>query len=192
MTSTHKYHIISIQYPSRKCLPEKSCLDCLRILIMSSLFKDPAVIVKVIMSWLFKDPIVTVTWLNFNHAQSNSKKWLQGKKDQIAQNEFFSRKTVKFSCTYYIAPFILQNLKRILRADPELSGCVIFGHKMSQLSWTKFFDTNQYHYFHLLVGPFHCAKFTKNSYSRPKIVRMPIFGPKMAHLPETLFFLENY
>ena len=38
------------------------------------LFKDPVVIMKEIMSWLFKDPIVTVAWLNFDHAQSNSKK----------------------------------------------------------------------------------------------------------------------
>ena len=74
LASTHKHHMMSIQYPSNKCLPEKSCLDCLRILIMFWLFKDPAVIMKVIMSWLFKDPIVTVAWLNFDHAQSNSKK----------------------------------------------------------------------------------------------------------------------
>ena len=77
-TSTHKQHITSIQYPSYKCLPEKWCLDCFRILIMSWLFKDPAVIMKAIVSLLFKDPIVTVTWLNFNHAQSHSKKWPPG------------------------------------------------------------------------------------------------------------------
>ena len=32
MTSTHKHHIISIQYPSHECLPDKSYLDSLRIL----------------------------------------------------------------------------------------------------------------------------------------------------------------
>ena len=69
LTSTHKNDIISMQYLSQKCLPEKSCLDCLKILIMSWLFKDPVVIMKEIMSWLFKDPIVTVAWLNFDHAQ---------------------------------------------------------------------------------------------------------------------------
>ena len=88
---------------------------------------------------------------------------------------------------YLLSPFILQNLKRILRVDPESSGCAIFRDKMAHLSWTKVFDTNQYYYFHLFVGPFHCAKFTKNSYSRSKVVRMP----KMVHLPQT-FFLENY
>ena len=57
LTSTHKHHIISIQYPSHKSLHEKSCLHCLKIVIMSWLFKDLVVITKEIMSWLFKDPI---------------------------------------------------------------------------------------------------------------------------------------
>ena len=73
LTSTHKNHIIFIQYPSHKCLTEKSCLDCLRILIMSWLFQDVVVIVKEIMSWLFKDPINNGL-AQFDHAQSNSKK----------------------------------------------------------------------------------------------------------------------
>ena len=88
MTSTHKHHIITIQYPPHKCLPEKSCLHCLRILIMSWLFKDPVVIMKEIMSWLFKDPI-NIDLAQFDHAQSNSTEWPQSWKDQI-----------KFSCTY--------------------------------------------------------------------------------------------
>ena len=50
---------------------------------------------KVIMFWLFKDPIVTVTWLNFNHVQSNSKKWPWCEKDEIAPNEIFSQKKKK-------------------------------------------------------------------------------------------------
>ena len=116
MTSAHKHHKISIQYPSYKCLPEKSCLHCLRILIMSWLFKDPAVIIKEIISWLFKDPIITVAWLNFDHAQSNSKKWPEDWKDQIAPNEFFSLKKqlIKFSCTY--KPLLFwKNLKEFLK-----------------------------------------------------------------------------
>ena len=42
------------------------------------LFKDLAVIILIMkksISWLFKDPIVIVAQLNFEHAQSNSKKW---------------------------------------------------------------------------------------------------------------------
>ena len=40
---------------------------------------------------------------------------------------------------YLLASFILQNLKKILRADPEFWGCVIFGPKMAHLSITKLF-----------------------------------------------------
>ena len=89
-TSTHKHHIISIQHPAHKCLTEKSCLDCLKILIMSRLFKHPVVIMKEIMSWLFKDTIVTVAYLNFDHAQSNSKKW--PRKIKLPKRIFFSKK----------------------------------------------------------------------------------------------------
>ena len=45
--------------------------------IISSLFKDPVVIMKEIMSWLFKDPIKSGV-VQFDHAQSNSKKWPGG------------------------------------------------------------------------------------------------------------------
>ena len=158
MTSTHKHHIISIQYPSHKCLPEKSCLHCLRILIMSWLFKDPVVIMKEIMSWLFKDPINSGL-AQFEHAQSNTKKWPQGQKDQIAPNKFFSQKTANKIFMYLSAPFILQNFKKILRGDLELWGCAIFGPKMAHLPWPNCFGTNHYYYFHLPIGPFHCAKF---------------------------------
>ena len=57
------YCLIYIPYSSYKRLPEKPCPYCLRILIMSQLFKDPVVITKEIMFWLFKNPIVTVAWL---------------------------------------------------------------------------------------------------------------------------------
>ena len=41
---------------------------------MSTLFKDPLVIIKEIMSSLFKDPINSGL-AQFDHAQSNSTKW---------------------------------------------------------------------------------------------------------------------
>ena len=45
--------------------------------IMPWLFKDPVVIMKEIMPWLFKDPINSGL-AQFDHAQSNSKKWPKG------------------------------------------------------------------------------------------------------------------
>ena len=50
---------------------------------------------------------------------------------------FFSKSNKMF--VYLLAPFILQNVKRIFWADPELSGCGIFSHKMAHLIWTNFF-----------------------------------------------------
>ena len=55
-----------------------------------------------------------------NYAQSNSKKWPKGYKYQIVPNEFFPRKTTNKVFMYLLAPFILQNLKKIIRANPEL------------------------------------------------------------------------
>ena len=59
--------------------------------IMSSLFKNLVPIMKEIMSWLFKD-LINSDLAQFDHAQSNSKKWPQGQKDQIAPNKFFLSK----------------------------------------------------------------------------------------------------
>ena len=98
-----------------------------------------------IISWLFKDP-VNSGLAQFDHVQSNSKKWAKG--------------LLKLSCTYW--PLSLcKILKKILRVDQELWGCAIFGTKMTHLSWTYFFGTNHYYYFYLPISPFHCAKLKK-------------------------------
>ena len=53
------------------------------------------------------------------------------------------------------------------------------------------FGTNHY-YFHLPIGPFHCAKFKKILTVDPELRECAIFGAKMVHLSQTIFFLENY
>ena len=112
---------------------------------MSWLFKDPVVITKEILSWLSKDPINNYL-AQFDHAQSNSKKWAKCYKDQIVPNEFFSRKTTNKIFMHLLASFILHNFRKTLTVDPELRGCAIFGPKIAHLSWTKFFGTNHFHY----------------------------------------------
>ena len=96
---------------------------------MSWLFKDTVVITKEIMSWLFKDPINNYL-AQFDHAQSNSKKWAKCYKDQIVPNEFFSRKTTDKIFMYLLAHFILRNFRKTLTVDPEL----------------RFFGTNHFYY----------------------------------------------
>ena len=53
----------------------------------------------------------------------------------------------------------------------------------------NFFGTNHYYYFHLPIGPFHCAKFKKILTADPELWGCAIFRPKMAHLSWTKNFL---
>ena len=54
--------------------------------------------------------------------------WGQG--GAFAPNNFFW-KVITIILIYLLAPFIVQNLKKILPADPELSGCAIYGPKIA-------------------------------------------------------------
>ena len=59
---------------------------------MSWLFKDPSSNHERNHVWLFKDPIVKVTYLNFNHAQSNSRK--RPTKIKLPQMNFVLKKQI--------------------------------------------------------------------------------------------------
>ena len=59
----------------------------------------------------------------------------------LPQTTFF-RKIINIILIYLLAPVILQNLKKILRADPDLWGFAIVRPKMAHLSWTIFFVQN--------------------------------------------------
>ena len=155
---------------------------------MSCLFKDPVVILKEIISWLFQDSINSGL-PQFDHAQSNSKKWPKGYKDQIAPNEFFSRKTTNKMFMYLLAPFILVNFKKILRPNPELWECAIFRPKMAHLSWTHFFWYKPLLLSLLLsIDHFHCAKSKKILTADPELWGCAIFWPKLVHLPQYVFW----
>ena len=43
---------------------------------------------------------------------------------------------------YILAPFIMQNFKKILPADPKLRRCAIFGSKMAHFPQMWFFSEN--------------------------------------------------
>ena len=76
---------------------------------------------------------------------------------------------------YLLAPFILQNFKIICKLVQSYQDVPFSGTKWPISPEQIFFGTNHYYYFHLRVGPFHCAKFMKNSYGPSKVVRMPHF-----------------
>ena len=100
------------------------------------------------MSWLFKDPIVTVTCLNLDHAQSNSKKWL--KKIKLPQMKFFLEKQlIKFSCTSW--HLLLSEIKNTNREQIHVMGTYHFWAKMTKLPKLR---KNLQHNFHVPLGPF--------------------------------------
>ena len=89
---------------------------------------------------------------------------------------------------YLLAPFILQNFKKILRADPELWGCAIFGPKMAHLSWTKFFWYKPLLLLSSTYWPFSLCKILKNSYSGSRVMKMCHFGAQNGPFAPNAFF----
>ena len=53
----------------------------------------------------------------------------------------------------------------------------------------NFIGKNYYYHLHLPIGPCHCAKFLKNSYSGSRVMRMLYFGAQNDPLAQmTTFF----
>ena len=108
--------------------------------------------------------------------RSNCPKWI-----------FLSKNNKIFM--YLWAPFILQNFKRILRADPELSGCAIFGHKMTHLSWTIFFWCKPLLLLSSTCWPFSLCKIYKK-FLQPiqSCEDAPFWGPKWSICSKQFFW----
>ena len=62
------------------------------------------------------------------------------------------------------------------------------GPKWSIWTEQKFLGKNHCYNFHLPIGPFHCAKSKKILTVDPELWQCTIFGPKMVHLPQILFW----
>ena len=93
---------------------------------------------------------------------------------------------------YLLAPFILQNFKKILRADPELWGCAIFGPKMAHLSWTKFFWYKPLLLLSSTYWPFSLCKIKKKILQQIQSYEdAPFLRPKWSICPKEKFFLEK-
>ena len=98
-------------------------------------------------------------------------------------NFFLKKQLIKFSCTYQLL-YILPYFTKV----SVLWRCAIFGPKMTICHEQNFFGTNHYHYCHLPIGPFLCAKFKKILTVDRELWGCAILGPKMVNLPQTNFF----
>ena len=63
-----------------------------------------------------------------------------GPKWSICPKQIFFWKIINIILIYLLAPFIGQNFKKILPADPELWGCAIFRPKMARFPKSEFFQ----------------------------------------------------
>ena len=70
---------------------------------------------------------------------------------------------------YLLAPFILQILKKFLEPILSYEDVPFSGPKWPICPEQFFFGTNHYYYFHLPIGPFHCAKFKKILTADPEL-----------------------
>ena len=93
---------------------------------------------------------------------------------------------------YLLALFILQNFKKILRANPELRGCAIFGTKMAHLSWTKFFWYNPLSSLSSTFWTFSLCKIQKNTYWGSRVIRMYYFWAQNGPFSPNKFFWKIF
>ena len=90
----------------------------------------------------------------------------------FAPKFFFWKKIINIIFIYLLASFILQNLKKILKANPDLWGCSTFGSKIPQFVLNKFFWHKPLLLLSSTYWPFSLCTILKNSSSRSRVMRM--------------------
>ena len=111
----------------------------------------------------------------------------------IVPQKYFLKKIININFIYLLFPFILQNFKKILRANPELWGCAIFGHRIAQFVLNKIYLVQTIIItFIYLFSLFTGQNFKNILTANPELWRCIIFGPKMLHLPQTKNFEKNH
>ena len=104
---------------------------------------------------------------------------------------FFLKKTINKIFFYLLAPFILQNFKKIIWANPKLWGCGIFRSKMAHLSWTEFFWYKSQTIiitFIYLLALFTVQNLKKFLQQIQSYEDAPFLGPKWSICPKQIFF----
>ena len=123
------------------------------------------------MPWFFKDPIVTVTWLNPDHAQLNSKKWPNMIK--LPQMNFFLEKQlIKYSCTYVS---FCKIFKKILEPIQSYEDVPFLGPKWPICPEQFFLVKTIIITFIYLMALAIVQNLKKHSYSGSKVMRMHHF-----------------
>ena len=96
---------------------------------------------------------------------------------------------IKFSCTYWPLSFC-KMFKKILRANPELWGCAIFGTKMAHSSWTIFLVQTIIITFIYLLALFIVQNLKKFLLQIQGYEDAPFLGPEWSIYPKQFFLGE--
>ena len=132
-----------------------------------------------------------MAWLNLTMPNQTVKNGLKAKKIKLPQMNFFLKKQlIKFSCTYWLLSFC-KIFKKFLWLIQSYEDVPFSGPKWPICPEQNFFGTNHYYYFHLPIGPFHCAKFKKNSYNGSRIMTMHHFKAQSGPFARNNIFLDN-
>ena len=132
-----------------------------------------------------------MAWLNLTMHNQTVKNGLKAKKIKLPQMNFFLEKQlIKFSCTYWPLSFC-KILKKFLGLIQSYEDVPFSGPKWPICHEQNFFGTNHYYYFRLPIGPFHCAKFKKNSYSESRVMKMPHFWAQNGSFAPNNFFSKK-
>ena len=103
-------------------------------------------------------------------------------------NFFQEKLLIKFSCAYYPLSFC-KILKKFLKPILNYEDVPFSGPKQPICPEQKCFGTSHYYYFHLPIGPFHCAKFKKIPTTDPEFRGCALLGSKWPICPN--FFLRK-
>ena len=107
---------------------------------------------------------------------------LLAKKIKLPQMNFvLEKQLIKFSCTYQPLSICKIFIKKILELIQSYGDVRHFWDQNSPFVLNKFFGTNHCYYFHLAIGPFHCAKFKQ--IHTTDLDDAPFLGPKLTICP---------
>ena len=110
-----------------------------------------------------------------------------GPKWFICPKQFFLEKKLSFASTYWPLSFC-KIFKKFLEQIQSYEDVPFSGPKYPNLSWTKYFGTNHYYYFHQPIDSFHWENFKKNYTANPELWGCTIFGSKWSICPRQNFF----
>ena len=148
-------------------MPEKSYLHCLRVLVMSWLFKDPVVTIKAL---TVKDPFNS-DLAQFDHAQSNSKK--------LPQMTFvLEKQLIKFSCTYQPLSICKIFIKKILELIQNYDVRHFWDQNSPFVLNKIFLGINHCYYFHLPMALFILENLKETLQWIQNYNDAPFLGPK--------------